>query len=130
MGLRRCGMAAGEELLDPGQDPVGLGEPGRVVGAVDLEVPRAGNMVGEVAAALHRNGVLAGMDDQGGRGDRRQDRPHVDPEVRFQCRPHHPRARAHALEHRDLAYRRGPTDDIHLTDAPLPHAERTARTNS
>ena len=25
MGLRRCGMAAGEELLDPGQDLVGLG---------------------------------------------------------------------------------------------------------
>ena len=48
-------MAAGEELLDLGQDPVGLGEPGRVVRAVDLEVPRAGDVVGEVPAALHRN---------------------------------------------------------------------------
>ena len=48
-------MAAGEELLDLGQDLVGLGEPGRVVHALDLEVPRAGDVVGEVAAALHRN---------------------------------------------------------------------------
>ena len=66
MCLRRCRMAAGEELLDPGQDLVGLGEPGRVVHAVDLEVPRPGNVVGEVAARLHRNdAVVAGMDDQG-----------------------------------------------------------------
>ena len=56
MGLRRCGMAAGEELLDLGQDRVGLGEPGRMVRAVDLEVPRAGNVVGEVPAVLHRSG--------------------------------------------------------------------------
>ena len=48
-------MAAGEELLDPGQDLVGLGEPGRVVHTLDLEIPRAGDVVGEVAAALHRN---------------------------------------------------------------------------
>ena len=48
-------MAAGEELLDLGQDRVGLGEPGCVVRAVDLEVPRAGNVVGEVPAVLHRN---------------------------------------------------------------------------
>ena len=59
-------MAAGEELLDRRQDRVGLGEPGRVVGAVDLEVPRARDVVGKIAAELHRNdGVLAGMDDQG-----------------------------------------------------------------
>ena len=78
-------MAAGEELLDLGQDRVGIGEPGRVVRAVDLEVPRAGDVVGKIAAQLHRNdGVLAGMDDQGWRGDRRQDRPHVDPERRFE----------------------------------------------
>ena len=77
--------AAGEELLDPGQDLVGLGEPGRGVHAVDLEPPRASDVVGEVATALHRNPVIvAGMDDQGRRGDRRQDRPHVDPEVRFE----------------------------------------------
>ena len=78
-------MAAGEELLDPGQDLVGLGEPGRVVRAVDLPIPRIRDVVGEVASALHRNGgVLAGMDDQGGPGDRRQDRPHVDPKRRFE----------------------------------------------
>ena len=75
MCLRRCGMAAGEELLDPGQDRVGIGEPGRVVAAVDLEVPRAGDVVGDVAAALYWHGVVAGVDDEGGRGDRRQDRP-------------------------------------------------------
>ena len=99
-------MAAGEELLDPGQDRVGIGEPGRVVRAVDLELPRARDVVGEVPAALHRNdGVVAGMDDQGWRGDRRQDRPDVDPERRFDCRPRHPRAGAHALQHRELAYR-------------------------
>ena len=69
-------MAAGEELLDPGQDLVGLVEPGEVVGALDLKQPRARDVIGEVPAVLHRNGgVLAGMDDQGGRGDRRQDRP-------------------------------------------------------
>ena len=79
-------MAAGEELLDLGQDLVGLGKPGCVVRAVDLEVPRAGNVVGEVAAALHRHQVLAGIDDQGGRGERRQDRLDVDPEARFHCR--------------------------------------------
>ena len=45
-------MAAGEEFLDLGQDRVGLGEPGRVVRAVDLEVPRAGNVVGEVAVTI------------------------------------------------------------------------------
>ena len=45
------------------------------------------------------------MDDQGGRGDRRQDRPDVDPERRFECRPHHPRAGAHPLGHRELTYR-------------------------
>src|ERR1700751_4541793 len=98
-------MAAGEELLDLGQDRVGLREPGRVVRAVDLEVPRTGDVVGEVAAELHRYGVVAGVDDQGGRGERRQDRPHVDPEIRFQCRSQHPRAGAHALEHPELAYR-------------------------
>ena len=50
-----------------------------MVHALDLEVPRAGDVVGEIPAVLHRNdGVLAGMDDQGGRGERRQDRPHVD----------------------------------------------------
>lgn len=92
-------MAAGEELLDLGQDPVRIAEPGQVVGAVDLEVPRARDVVGEVPTALHRNDVVAGVDDQGGHGDRRQDRPDVDPEPRFEIRPHHSRARAHALEH-------------------------------
>ena len=57
-----------------------------MVRAVDFEQPRAGDVVGEVPAALHRNGVLAGMDDEGGRGDRRQDRPNVDPQRRFECR--------------------------------------------
>src|SRR4051812_10181720 len=98
-------MAAGEEVLDPGQDRVGIGEPGRVVRAVDLEQPRARDVVAEVPAALHRNGVLAGMDDEGRRGDRRQDRPDVDPERRFECRARHPRAGAHALQHSELAYR-------------------------
>src|SRR5271167_4787658 len=98
-------MAAGEELLNPARDPVRVGEPGRVVRAVDLEQPRTRDVVGDVPAALHRNGVLAGMDDEGGRGDRRQDRPYVDPEDRFECRPRHPRARAHALQHSELAYR-------------------------
>jgi hypothetical protein len=64
---------------------VGIGEPRQVVYAVDLEVPRARDVVGEVAATLHRNdGVLAGMDDQGRGGDRRQDRPHVEPKRRFE----------------------------------------------
>jgi hypothetical protein len=40
MGLGGCGMAAGEELLDLGGDPVGIGGPGRVGCAVNLEVPR------------------------------------------------------------------------------------------
>ena len=56
-----------------------------MVHTLDLQVPRAGDVVGEIPAALHRNrGVLAGMDDQGWRGDHRQDRPHVDPKRRFQ----------------------------------------------
>jgi hypothetical protein len=84
MGRRRCRTTAGEELLDPGQDPVGLGEPGRGVHAVDVEVPRAGDVVGKVAAALHRNDFVAGMNNEGGRGDRRRDRPHVDPKRRFE----------------------------------------------
>ena len=60
--------------------------------AIDFEVPRPGDVVGDVPAALHRNDSLAGMDDQRGRGDRRQDRPHVDPEQGFECHPRHPRA--------------------------------------
>ena len=44
-------MAAGEELLDLGQDLVGIGEPGRVVAAVDLEQPRTGDVVDDVPAA-------------------------------------------------------------------------------
>jgi hypothetical protein len=99
-------VAAGEELLYPGQDPVGIGEPGHVVRAVDLEPLRAGDVVGEVPAVLHRNGgVVAGMDDEGGCSERRQDRPDIDPEHRFQCRARHSRARAHALQHSQLAYR-------------------------
>src|SRR6478609_1232765 len=35
-------------------------------------------------AAEQWDGVLAGMDDQGWGADRRQDRPHVDPERRFE----------------------------------------------
>ncbi len=78
-------MAAGEEILDLGEDRVGIGEIGRVVRAVDLEVPRARDVVGKIAALLHRNdGVLAGMDDQGWHGDRRQDRPHVEPKRCFE----------------------------------------------
>ena len=78
-------MAAGEELFDLGEDPVRIAEPGQVVRAIDLEVPRARDVLGRIAARLHRyDGVLAGMDDQGWRGDRRQDRPHVDPERRFE----------------------------------------------
>ena len=69
------------------------------------------------------------MDDKGGRGDRRQDRPHVDPEHRFECRPRHPRARAHALQHCELAYRPDRRQQT-LSAAPLPHAERAARPNS
>jgi hypothetical protein len=104
MGLRRRGMAAGEKLLDSGQDPVGIGEPVGVVHAVDLQVSRARNVIGEVPSALHRNAwVLAGMDDEAWRGDRRQDRPNVDPERRFDCRPCHPRAGAHPLQHCELA---------------------------
>jgi len=104
MGLRRRGMAAGEKLLDSGQDPVGIGEPVGVVHAVDLQVSRARNVIGEVPSALHRNAwVLAGMDDEAWRGDRRQDRPNVDPEPRFDCRPCHPRAGAHPLQHCELA---------------------------
>ena len=39
----------------------------------------------KIAAQLHRHdAVLAGMDDQGWHGDRRQDRPYVDPERRFE----------------------------------------------
>ena len=98
-------MAAGEELLDLGQDPVGIGEPGRVVAALDFEQPRTGDVVGEVPAALHRNDFVAGMDDQGGHADRRQDRPHVDPKRRFERRARHPRAGAHALHHCELADR-------------------------
>ena len=57
----------------------------QVCGALENNQTCAGNVVGEIPAALHRNrGVLAGMDDQGWRGDRRQDRPHVDPERRFE----------------------------------------------
>ena len=84
MRLRRCGVAAGEELFDCGQDLVGLGEEGPVVGRVDLQVPRAMDMVGEVPAELHRNPtVVAGMGHQGGHGDHGQDRSHVDPKRRF-----------------------------------------------
>jgi hypothetical protein len=99
-------VTAGEEFLDFGQNPVGIGHPWCVVRAVDLEHPRAGNVVGEVPTRLHRNaGVLAGMDDQGGRSDRRQYRPEIHPEHRFERRPRHSGARAHALQHSELAYR-------------------------
>ena len=53
--------------------------------ALDLKVPRAGDVVAKIAAQLHRNdGVLAGMDHQGWHGDRRQDHSRVDPERRFE----------------------------------------------
>ena len=54
MRLRRRRMATGEELLDLGQDRVGLGEPRRMVCTVDLEKTCVRDVVGEVAAALHR----------------------------------------------------------------------------
>ena len=97
-------MAAGEKLLDHGQDPVGIGEPG-VVPALDFEQPRTGDVVGEVPAALYRNDFVAGVDDQGGNGDRRQDRPHINPKPRFERRARHPRAGAHALHHCERADR-------------------------
>jgi hypothetical protein len=56
-------MAAGEELLDLGEDPVGIGEPGRVVAAVHFEHPCPGDVVGDVPALLHRKDFVAGMDD-------------------------------------------------------------------
>ena len=87
-------------------------------------------MVGEVPAELHRNdGVVAGMDDQGGRGDRRQDRPHVDPERRFEVARAIPGL---ALMRSNMAsWRIDRTDGSRaLAAAPLPHAERTARPNS
>ena len=48
-------VAAGEELLDLGEDPIGIGHPRCVVLAVDLEQPRTGNVIGKVAAELHRD---------------------------------------------------------------------------
>ena len=118
-----------EELLYLGGDPVGIGEPGRVVHAVDLKQPRTRDMVGEVPAALHRNGVLAGMDNEGWHGDRRQNRPHViriaDSSV----------ARAiPGLAHMRsnmASWRIDRTDGSrHLSAAPLPHAELAARPSS
>jgi class 3 adenylate cyclase len=55
-------------------------------------------MWSDIPALLHRNDI-AGMNDRGGRGDRRQNRPHVEPEHRFKRRARHPRAGAHALDH-------------------------------
>ena len=122
-------MAAGEELLDLGHDRVGIVDPGRVVRAVDFEHPRAGDVVGEVPAALHRNGVLAGMDDQGWHGERRQDRPNVDPKPRFECRPAIP-GLAH-MRSNMASWRIDRTDGSrHPSAAPLPHPERTARPSS
>src|SRR6188508_2451780 len=118
-------MAAGEELLDHGQDPVGIGEPG-VVPALDFEISRTGDVVGEVPAALYRSEFVAGMDDQGGRGDRRQDRPHIDPEVRWSAARAIPGL---ALMRSTMAsVRIDRTDGSRALHAsPLPHAEAAAR---
>ena len=106
-----CGGAAWLPVRNssiPVRIRVRLGEPGCVVRAVDLEVPRARDVVGEIPAALHWHaGVVAGVDNEGGRGERRQDRPEVDPEHRFHCRSRHARACAHALERGELTYRPG-----------------------
>ena len=129
MGLRWRGMAAGEELLDPGRDPVGIGEPGRVVGAVDLQQPRARDVVGEVPAALHRNGVPARMDDQVGavivgRIGRTSIRNAASAVARA--------IPGLALMRSNIASCRIDRTDGNrpLSAAPLPHSERTARKSS
>jgi hypothetical protein len=68
-------------LLDPGRDPIGIGHPGRVVRAVDLSNRAPGMWAAVGRPAPER--VLAGMDDQGRRGDRRRGLAHVDPERGF-----------------------------------------------
>ena len=96
--------------------------------AVDLEVSRAGNVVGKIPTALHRNdGVLAGMDHQGWHGDRRQDRPHVDPEAASSDARAIP-GLAHMRSNMASQGNRPAADGaVMLNIAPLPHPERTAR---
>ena len=101
----QCGMAAGKQLLNLGRDPVGIGEPGRVVRAIELNHARAGNVIGEIPARLHRNGgVISGMENECRHSDRRQDWPDIGPESRFERRPRPTWAGAHALEHSELAH--------------------------
>ncbi len=99
-------MAAGEKLLDLGQDPC-RDRRARARGPLpSTSSNRAPGMwSARYRPALHRNDFVAGMDDQGGHGDRRQDRPHIDPKPRFERRARHPRAGAHALHHCELADR-------------------------
>jgi hypothetical protein len=55
--LRGRRVAAGEELLDRGEEPVGIGEPGHVVGTVNFEQPSPGDVVrytGPPAPERHR----------------------------------------------------------------------------
>jgi hypothetical protein len=123
-------MAAGKQLLNLGRDPVEIGEPGRVVRAIELNHARAGNVIGEIPARLHRNGgVISGMENSVGTV--------IVGRIGLTSVRNPASSVARAIP--ELAHMRSNipswridrADEMtYLSASPLPHADRTARPNS
>jgi hypothetical protein len=76
------------QLLGFGHDGLDVADPGEMVRARQLDVPRAGNVLRHVSGVRHVDRHLVDpMEDHDGNPDRRKQRPHVDVE-------HHPQQRA------------------------------------
>src|SRR4051812_35094601 len=104
MRLDGRGVAPGEKFLDLRNTPVGIGEPGSVVDAVEFDHPRTGYVVGKVVPHLYRDAwVVTSMKDEGRHLNRWQDRPDIDPEGRLKRCPRHPWTRAHPFERPEQA---------------------------
>jgi hypothetical protein len=70
---------AGQELLDLVDDSIHVAGRWEVVDTVQLDVLRAGNVLGEVTRGLHGDRALAGVvEDEGRHPDHRQHIPDVD----------------------------------------------------
>jgi len=88
----------GDELLDRVEDVVAAVEPGPVIGAGELDEPRARDPLGHVARALDRQHVAAPVDEQGGHVHGREHVAQVEPRVELEHRDREAGTGRHALE--------------------------------